>query len=325
MTTRRSFITLLGGAAVTWPLGARAQQAAMPVIGFLHNGVTRDDRTAAFLEGLRAAGFVEGKNVVIEYRWGGDSRAQWPALADDLVRRQVNVIVAMGSPAAVAAKSATATIPILFLSGGDPVKIGLVASLNRPGGNATGVSRLGHELAPKQLELLHELVPKASVIAVIVNPNNPNTESDLTDLLNAARSTGRRVHILKAGSEREIDVAIDTLVKQQDGALLVGNDGFYRDQRVRLVEAAARHALPAVYSMREFVEAGGLVSYGSNSIDSIRQVGTYTARILKGEKPADLPVQQATKFDLVINLTTAKTLGLTVPPSLLARADEVIE
>ena len=323
---RRTFITLVGGAAaVMGPRGAWAQQAAMPVIGLLQTGLTQGARTAAFVEGLRDAGFIEGQNVVIKHQGGGDRRAQFPALAADLVRRQVNVIVAIGSPAAVAAKSATATIPIVFLSGGDPVQIGLVASLNRPGGNATGISRLGHELAPKQLELLHELVPNATVIAVIVNPNNPNTESDLPALLNAARSIGRRAHILKAGSEREIDVAIDTLVKQQDGALLVGNDGFYLDQRTRLVEAAARHALPAVYSFREFVEAGGLISYGSNSIEAIHQVGIYTARILKGEKPTDLPVQQAIKFELVVNSKTAKALGITLPPTLLARADEVIE
>jgi len=322
---RRDFLSGLGGTAIAWPLAARAQQPALPLIGVLHNGLGKDARTAAFLDGLRDSGFVEGRNVAIEYRWGGDSRAQWTALAADLVRRQVNLIVAQGSPAAVAAKSATAAIPIAFLVGGDPVALGLVASLNRPGGNATGVSRLGHELMPKQLELLHELVPKATVIAVIVNPNNPNTQSDLADLSAAARSIGRRLHILKAGNEREIDAAVDELVKHQDGALLVGNDGYFLDQRIRFVEAAARHALPATYSFREIVEAGGLISYGSNVRDSTRQVGTYAGRILKGEKPADLPVQQATKFELVVNLKTAKALGMTIPPTLIARADEVIE
>lgn len=326
--TRRQFLARLAGAGVApalAPLAAHAQQPAMPVIGLLQSGTSSDARTAAFLEGLRTVGFIEGQNVSIQYRWAGNRTDQWKALAVDLVRRPVDVIVARGSPAAVAAKSATPTIPIVFQSGGDPVKLGLVASFSRPGGNATGLTRLSHTLAAKQLELLHELVPKASIVAVLINQNNPNTESDLADLSKAARVLGRRIHIFRAATEREIDSAFEALVQQQDGALLVGNDGFYLDQRVQIVEAAARHALPSVYTFREFVEAGGLISYGASSRESLRQVGIYTARILKGEKPADLPVQQAATFELVINVKTAKALGVTIPPTLLARAEEVIE
>ena len=322
---RRDFIAALSAAATGWPLTARSQQAAMPVIGLLQSGFSNDARTAAFFDGLGSAGFVDGVNVVIEYRWAGDSLDQWPTLAADLVRRQVTVIVARGSPATVAAKSATAKIPIVFQTGGDPVKLGLVESLNRPGGNATGLSRLSHALAPKQLELLHELAPKTSAIAVVTNPNNPNTASDLPELHEAARLLPRTLHILQAATKAEIDIAIETLIARRAGAMLIANDGFFLDQKTQFIEAAARHSLPAIYSFREFVDSGGLLSYEASSSDSLRQVGVYTARILKGEKPADLPVQQASKIELVVNLKTAKDLGLTIQPTLLARADEVIE
>jgi putative ABC transport system substrate-binding protein len=320
---RRELILLLGG-AVTAPRALRAQQKAMQVIGYF--GVAApspyDPRVAAFHQGLSETGYVEGQNVAIEYRWAEGHYDRLPALATDLVGRKVDVIVASGGPApARAAKNATSSIPIIFATGGDPVDFGLVASLARPGGNLTGVSLLARELMPKRLELLSELVPQAGVIALLVNPSPVNTE----DLQEAARAKGVQLHILKADTESEIDSAFATFVQLHAGALLVGADLFFFNRRERLLALAARHALPAMYEWREFAEAGGLISYGSSRAAAYRQVGIYVGKILQGAKPADLPVQQPTMFELVVNLKTAKALGLTIPPSVLARADEVIE
>jgi ABC-type uncharacterized transport system substrate-binding protein len=324
---RREFITLLGGAAA-WPLAARAQQP-IPVVGFLHTGssATRVYLLAAFHQGLKATGYDEGRNVVIEYRWADDQNDRLPALADDLVHRRVTVISAINTPSAVAAKAATSAIPIIFLTGSDPVEAGFVASLNRPSGNLTGVSIFSTQLAAKRLELLLELVPNADVIAVLVNPANPTLSgSAVNDLQqSAARVFGRQLQVLHASTEGEIDIAFATLVRLRAGALLVGGEAFFNSRRDQLITLAARHAIPAIYSRPEFAAAGGLVSYGENLADAYRQAGVYVGRVLKGEKSTDLPVVQPTKFQLVLNLKTAKALGLEVPPTLLARADEVIE
>ena len=323
---RREFITLLGGTAASWPLAARAQQPAMPVIGFL-NSSSADDLTArllrAFHQGLSETGFVEGKNVAIEYRWADGQNDRLPALAADLVRRQVTVIAATG-PAVLPAKAATTIIPIVFSGGFDPVGMGLVASLNRPGGNLTGVTTLGGELGPKRLELLHELVPAASNIALLVNPIGPNAESDSKTMPAAARTLGLQLQVLNASTERELDIVFATLVERRAGALVIGPDAFFSNHAEQLAALALRHAVPTIYQF-EFAAAGGLMSYGSSPADSLRLLGVYAGRILKGEKPADLPVQQATKVELIINLKTAKALGITVPQLLLGRADEVIE
>ncbi len=326
---RREIIMLLGGAAVSsvsWPLAARAQQPAMPVIGFL--GSESPDlwtsRLRAFRRGLSEAGYDEGRNLTIEFRWAEGQYDRLPTLAVDLVQRQVSVIVANG-PATVAAKAATATIPIVFVTGFDPVKHGLVASLNRPGGNLTGVSNLNAELAPKRLELLRELVPTATIVAFLVNPANPNAETLSQDAQAAARTLGLELHVLHASTERDFDTAFATLLRQRAGALVIGTDGFFVGQSERLGALTVRHAVPAIFQGRQFAAAGGLMSYGGIDTDAHRLMGVYTGRILKGAKPADLPVEQSTKVELIINLKTAKALGLTVPLIMQMTADEVIE
>jgi putative ABC transport system substrate-binding protein len=325
---RRDFIKSTVGTAVAWPLAARGQQPAMPVIGLLSTRSPGEaaPSVAALRAGLDKAGYVEGQNVTIEYRWAEGHYDRLLAFAVDLTRRQVAVIVAMGGePSALAAKAATQTIPIVFNSGGDPVEAGLVASLNRPGGNATGVSMLFLELGPKQLEMLQELVPNIAVIAVLVNPTFVSAEKEAKDALAAGRALGKQVHIVTASSEGEIRTAFGDLVKHRAGALMVAPDPFLFARREHLVALAAHHAVPAIYPSREFPEAGGLMSYGTNLAGVYQQVGVYAGRILKGEKPADLPVVQPTKFELVINLKTAKALGLSIPDKLIALADEVID
>jgi putative tryptophan/tyrosine transport system substrate-binding protein len=324
---RRDFIRLLSGAAATWPLAARAQQAGVPMIGYLNaTSRDRDPFRVTFHQGLKEVGYVEGHNIGIEYRWAEYQYGRLPDLAADLVRRQVAVIFATPITAALPAKAATATIPIVFAIGSDPVKVGLVATFSRPGGNVTGVSWLGGPtLAAKRLELLHEVIPTATVVAVLVNPNNQAEEAETREIKEAAQSLGLEVRVLNASTERDIDSAFASLVKERLGALLVATDLFLTDRRDQLVALARRYAVPTVYPRREFFDAGGLMSYGTGLADASRQAGVYTGRILKGEKPSDLPVQQSVKVELFINLKTAKALGLTVPLPLLGRADEVIE
>jgi putative ABC transport system substrate-binding protein len=317
---RRAFIALLGGAAASVPLAARAQQKTAPVIGFLSSASSEGygHLAAAFRQGLGEAGFVDGQNVTIEYRWADDHRERLPALADELVRDGVAVIVASGNPAAPAAKAATTTIPIVFAIGNDPVELGLVASINRPGGNLTGVTYFGGALEAKRLELLRELVPAPAAIAFLVNPKNPNAGSNTREIEAAGQAVGQRIEIVNAGSAGDFDAAFASMVERRARALIFSGDPLF-------TSAAARHRLPAIYQWREFVTAGGLMSYGTSQTTSYHQAGIYAGRILKGAKPADLPVQQPTKFELVINLKAAKTLGLDIPAKLLALADEVIE
>jgi putative tryptophan/tyrosine transport system substrate-binding protein len=325
---RRQFITMLGGAAVAWPLGARAQQPTIPMIGFLSSGSQQSDvwRLATFRRGLREIGYIEGRNVVSEFRWADDQYDRLPALATELARSQPAVIVAVGGPAAaLAAKAASRTVPIVFAFAGDPVKLGLVASVNRPGGNATGVSTVFSSVVAKQLETLHEMMPKATLIGCLVNPKNPDAVTGTREAQEAARTLGLSLHFVNASTEREIDSAFATLVQGRVDALVVVTDPLFNSRPDQLAALAARHALPAIYPYREFAAAGGLISYGSNLAEPWYLAGAYAGRILKGEKAADLPVQQTTKVTLVINLKTATSLGLTIPITLLGRADEVIE
>ena len=325
---RREFIMLVGGATAAWPVTVRAQQSTMPVVGFLNaaspQGYPRP--LSAFLKGLGEAGYVDGRNVVIQYRWAEGHNERLPAMAADLVQSQVTVIAATSTPAALAAKAATSSIPIVFETGGDPIRLGLVAGLDRPGGNVTGAASLAVEVTAKGLELLHELIPSARVIGLLINPNEPAAaEPQQREVLSAARKFALEVHVLNAGTERELDSIFAKLVDLQASALVISAGAFFSSHSKQLAELAVRHAIPTIFTGREFATAGGLLSYGSEITDSYRLAGIYTGRILKGEKPADLPVQQATKVELIINLKTAKTLGITVPLPMLGRADEVIE
>jgi putative ABC transport system substrate-binding protein len=326
---RREFITLLVGAAAAWPLAARAQQPAIPVIGLLasESPDPTADRVRAFRQGLGETGYVEGRNVAIEYRWAEGHNDRLLPLAADLVRRQVSVIAAPGStPGALAAKAATTTIPIVFVTGADPIAAGFVQSLSRPGGNATGVTTLNVEVGPKRLQLLHELVPAASTMALLVNPTNPTLADALVrDAQAAARPLGLKLHVLHARTEPDFDKVLASLAELRAGGLVIGADTYFNSRIEQLAALTVRHAVPAIYQLRAFAAAGGLMSYGGSITDAYRLAGIYTGRILKGEKPADLPVQQATKVELFINLKTANMLGLTVPTPLLGRADEVIE
>jgi putative ABC transport system substrate-binding protein len=325
---RREFISLLGGAAAAWPVAARGQQPAMPVIGFLHTASPEPyaDRVRAFRQSLSDTGYVEGRDVAIEYRWANNRADLLPALAADLVDRKVALIaLSGGAVAALAAHAATKSIPIVFGIGADPVKLGLVASLNRPGGNATGVTFLTSALGAKRLGLLRELVPKATTIAYLGNPHSPTFGDQRSDIQTAARALGQQVVVVETVSERDFGAALATLLQQQAGALIVGTDPLFNSNRDQIVALAARLMIPAIYQDRESASAGGLISYGANYLDIYRQLGVYVGQVLKGAKPADLPVQQATKFEFVINLKTAKALGLDVPDKLLALADEVIE
>jgi putative ABC transport system substrate-binding protein len=324
---RREFITLLGGAAA-WPLAARAQQSPLPVVGFINSASLHvvEDRLRAFLQGLKETGYVEGQNVAIEYRWAEDQNDRLPALAAELVQRQVTVIAATGTPAALAAKAATTTIPIVFDAGSDPVQIGLVASLNRPGGNVTGASSMIVEITSKRLELLHEMLPTASVMALLVNPaDRALAQSQSREVASAARRLGLALHVLNASNESDLDPVLSNLLRLRAGGLVIGAGSVFVRGIEQLAALTVRHAMPAIFYSRAFPTAGGLMSYGPDVRDSYRVAGIYTGRVLKGEKPADLPVQQATKFGLYINLKTAKALGIEVPTTLLARADEVIE
>ena len=325
---RREFITLVGSAAAAWTFAARAQQPSVPVIGFLNSQslVAFAPNVAAFRQGLNETGFVEGRNVSIEYRWGNGQYDRLPALAADLVRRQVTVIAASGTSApGLAAKAATSTIPIVFQTGGDPVQDGLVTSMNMPRGNVTGVTRLSVALEPKRLEFLHELAPKVTVVGLVVNPTNPRSDLVVQQMEKAARTLGLTLHVLKLSAEGELDSVFAKLAQLGVGALLVAQEPSYNRWRGQIIAFAAEHAIPTMYANRDYVVAGGLVSYDASAIEQMRQVGAYVGQILKGAKPADLPVLQPTKFEFAINLNTARALGLDVPPTLLARADEVIE
>jgi putative ABC transport system substrate-binding protein len=327
---RREFITLLGGTVATWPLAARAQQPALPVIGFVNvasgKGGYAAPHLSAFLKGLSEAGYVDGRNVTIEYRWAEGQSDRLPAMVADLVNRQVAVIAATSTPAALAAKAATTTIPIVFTTTGDPVQLDLVTSLNRPGGNVTGVTQTNLEILPKRLQLLHELVPTASVIALLVNPANPTlAEINAKELQAAARTLGLELHVLNAITERDFDGVFAKLTQLRAGGLVIGGDPFFSGRTEQLAALALHHAVPTIYQNRDFAVAGGLLSYGADFRDAFRLAGNYTGRLLKGDKPAELPVQQTTKVELYINLKTAKTLGVNIPNALIARADEVIE
>jgi putative tryptophan/tyrosine transport system substrate-binding protein len=325
---RREFIRLIGGAAATWPFAARAQQAAMPVIGYLSSASPDRDagRLRAFRQGLRETGFIEGRNVAIEYRWADEQHDRLPVLAADLVHQQVAIIAQAGHVLGVfAAKAATTTIPIVFVTGVDPVGLGLVASLSRPGVNLTGVTTLGIELEPKRLELLHGLIPAARTVGALVNRMHPIAETQSSELQAAARALGLKLQILDASTERDFDAVFARLVELQADGLVIATDGLFISQSEHLARLAVRHAMPAIFQLRTFAAAGGLMSYGGDFAEMYRQSGVYVGRILKGEKPVDLPVQQVTRVELVLNLKSAKTLGLEIPPSLLARADEVIE
>jgi putative ABC transport system substrate-binding protein len=323
---RRDFVGLVGGAAA-WPLAARAQQPAMPVVGYLNSGsrAAFSSREAAFRAGLSSMGFVEGRNVAIDYRYAENQTDRLPALAAELVRRPVAVIYVVGAGPAVTAKAATATIPIVFSTGGDPVELRLVTSLNRPGGNMTGVSRLGTATAGLRMQMLHEAVPKATVMGLLVNPTNPATEPNTQEAQDAASKLGLELHVVGASSAQEIDAAFATLVQNRAQALVIDGSNLCNNRRQQLAALMVRHAMPAIYGSRDFPDAGGLMSYGAGNVDTDRLGGTYVGRILKGDKPADLPVQQSVKVELILNLIAAKVLGITFPLTLLGRADEVIE
>jgi len=325
---RRDFITLLGGAAVAWPLAVRAQQLALPVIGFVNAASPRTyaRQLSAYLKGLSEVGYVDGNNVVIEYLWAEDRDDRLPAMVADLIHSKVAVIAATSTPAALAAKAANTTIPIVFETGADPVKLGLVSNLNRPGGNVTGVTQMTQEVAPKLLEMLHELIPTAHVMALLVNPADPAlAESTARELLAPAHSLGLELRVLNASSERDFEGIFAKLTELRAGALVIGGEALFSSHSEQLAVLAARHGVAAVYKGREFAAAGGLMSYGSDIADAYRLAGNYTGRVLKGDKPADLPVQEATKIELIINLKTAKSLGITIPLPLQGRADELIE